>query len=272
MDELRSAPQALIPIWTERTDNQALDQMRARPVLVDVETLHATMRGEVTEICSTSARVLPVGPFFLWKNTEVQVRFRFKDVLYTLYGLTGVTDADNSFCFEFDLVSRRRMQVFSGQLKDAGLLRGNEAQVIAKQQEEQLAAALAEQHESDKAKAEPVKYSSGGSNRRVHSRFSLAAPANLLVINGGAIYRCAVVELSLGGCRVQTTRPLNHPALTRVEVQFVGLGLPLRLPAQIQVKINDHLAGLKYLEVSPRIRERLSILIDELTLKDAPRD
>lgn len=271
MDDL-SKPQALVPLWTKQIGNRVLDQLSVRPVLIDVETLHTTIYGEITQLCSTWARILPVDPFFLWKNTNISVRFRFEDIPYTLCGLASVTNSDNSFHFEFDLVSRELMQVLSVQLKDAGILRSDEVQAIARQQEEQLATPSDDQHEPGEAKQDTVKHSSGDTNRRVHARYGLATPANLRITNGGDVYRCAVIDLSLGGCRVQTAKPLNFPVLTRVEVQFVGLGLPLILPAQIQIKIGDHVAGLKYLEVSPHIRERLSVLLEELTLKGAPRE
>jgi hypothetical protein len=33
-----------------------------------------------------------------------------------------------------------------------------------------------------------------------------------------------------------------------------------------------YIAGLKYVDVCPRIRERLSVVIEELTQKEVPRD
>jgi len=233
--------------------------------------LHATMRGEMLQLCTTWARVLPSDPFFLWQDTRVSVHFRFRDTLYALSGLTGVSDADDSFRFEFDSVSRQRLQVLSRLLQDAGLLRSSELQTCASRQNDRSAAPPAKHEGPEDAKRDPVKYCSSEHNRRAHPRYTLATPAILAIVNGG-VFDCEILELSLGGCRVQTLRPLNCPLLTRVEVEFVGLGIPLRLAAQIQMRSGDYVAGLKYLEVSPRLRERLSDLIGELSEIERPRD
>ena len=68
----------------------------------------------------------------------------------------------------------------------------------------------------------------------------------------------------MGGCRVHTELPSTIELGTQVEVQFVSCGYPLRMPAKIQSKHGDHILGLKYLEMSTRIRERLKSLIWEV--------
>jgi hypothetical protein len=230
-------------------------------MLLDVAMLHATMRAQMLQLCSNWARVLPTDPFFLWKDTETSVCFRFRDTIYTLCGLTGTTESDNSFRFEFDYVSRQRVGVLSVQLKDSGLLGANDMQACARQQED-----CSKPDESDLSKCR-----AGGLDRRMQPRFNLATSATLSIVNGGVVFDCEVIELSRGGCRIKTTRPLNYPLSTRVEVQFVGCGLPLRFAAEVRVKVSDYVIGLKYLEVSPRVQGRLSELIEELATKEAPR-
>lgn len=166
MDDLLSKPQVLVPLWIERTGNGLLDWTSARPVLIEVEMLHATMRGEMLQLCTTWARVLPSDPFFLWQDTRVSVHFRFRDTLYALSGLTGVSDADDSFRFEFDSVSRQRLQVLSRLLQDAGLLRSSELQTCASRQNDRSAAPPAKHEGPEDAKRDPVKYCSSEHNRR----------------------------------------------------------------------------------------------------------
>jgi c-di-GMP-binding flagellar brake protein YcgR len=88
--------------------------------------------------------------------------------------------------------------------------------------------------------------------------------AKLAVVNSDSNLECTVLELSLGGCRVLTDTPNNIEIDTRVEVQFVSCGYPLRMPAKIQVKSGVNILGLRFLAMSSRIQERLQSLIWEV--------
>jgi hypothetical protein len=104
----------------------------------------------------------------------------------------------------------------------------------------------------------------GGIERRRQSRYDLDAKAALTVLQTDKRMAGELLEISSTGCRIFTEEPNQHPARTPVEVQFVGLGLPLRLSAEIQINRTEHVAGLIFKDVRPWTQERLHTLLDDL--------
>ena len=261
--------EALVPLWAEKTGISDLDQMAARPVLIVVSG--KILRGEMLQLTMARARVMPLDPFLLWSSVHVKIRFMCGNVTYNLTGMTISSHADNSFSFDFDSVTRKYMTIEGKRLGDAGLMDkptqqkavltiGSEDPVDTPEKKPDKSAqnatmsALVVRHE------EPP----GGRERRVHRRYDIDAEAKLSVVNSNRTIVCTVLELSLSGCRVHSEIPHGIDRGAMVEVQFVDCGLPLRIAANVQVKTGEHLIGLKFQNMSVRMKERLNNLIWEV--------
>lgn len=264
--------EALVPIWTEKSGISALDKIAWCPVLIDVEALGKVMRGQMLQLTASGASVLPDDPFLIWKSLQVKVSFRFKDVVYALTGMSLVSEKDLNFRFEFDNVTRKSLMILCKTLGEAGLLdAANIEQIFAAKEVEarNAEADAAAPRKEGKLHARLVRHEKppGGRERRIHHRHNLDVNAKLAIVNSDSNFECSVLELSLGGCRVLTEAPNGLELNTQVEVQFVSCGYPLRMPAKIQVKSGTNILGLKFLEMSSRIKDRLHSLIEEVAEK-----
>ena len=261
--------EALVPLWVEETGISALDKKAKRPVLIEMESLGKVMRGRMLQLTASGATIMPNDPILIWNSIYVKVSFRFGDVVYALTGMSMLSEPDFSFRFEFDAVTRKSFIILGKNLGEAGLLDAADVEMIfaAKEAEAQKAEANAEAPpKKNKIHARLVRHEKppGGRERRVHHRYDIDVGAKLAVVNSDSNLECTVLELSLGGCRVLTDTPNNIEIDTRVEVQFVSCGYPLRMPAKIQVKSGVNILGLRFLAMSSRIQERLQSLIWEV--------
>lgn len=264
-----SRTEALVPMWIQKSGNRVLDGMSSRPVLIEVETLGAVLRGEMVELNMCEARVLPGDPLLLWKNVRLTVRFRYADVVYHLSGNTKESYPDHSFTFDFDKVTRQRMGALREQLRNGGYLKSSEIAPEADSTcEEQVPKdAKGEEREPPTEDLSRVRHlpAPSGQERRLHQRHELHVDATVQKISSSNILRCQVLEISLGGCRIYTDRPNDYVLGDRVEVQFVGRGGPFRLSASVQFERAEHLAGLKFTHMSMRTSDRLVDLVRELS-------
>jgi len=273
MEDIVFKTEALIPIWVRNSGISALDKMAERPVLIGVKSLGKVMHGQMLQMTMSGATILPDDSFLIWKSVHVKVSFRFADIVYHLSGMTMLSEPDLSFRFEFDGVTRKSVVILGKKLGDAGLLDAADAEQMYAAKD-----ALANEPEDGsaaKAKKGPLtarlvrhEQPPGGRERRVDHRYDIDANAKLAVINSSFNLECLVLELSLGGCRVYTGSPNNVEHDTQVEVQFVERGYPLRLPARIQVKSGPHILGLRFSEMSERMKERLKNLICEVAERE----
>jgi len=242
--------EALVPIWINDSSSSEPGDSD-RPVLVVVETLGATLRGQMLNLTQSNARILPGEPFLMCSNVRVTVRFRSNDVIYSLSGLTVSSDVDDSFGVTFDQITRQKMTALCGGAKEG-------APAPAPCQEAPRKRPKAEQrrvlHQGPP----------GGLERRVHTRHEMEVAATLVVVEKGIILRCLLLEVSLSGCRLFNENPIRLEQNTAVEVEFCGRGYPLRLGAAIRVKADEHVVGLEFSKASMRTRERLNELIAEL--------
>jgi hypothetical protein len=250
--------------------------MAQRPVLIEVESVGKVIRGQMLRLTMTGATVVPDDPFLIWMSVPVKVSFRYGDVVYALTGMSMASEADLSFSFKFDSVTRKSLMILSKNLGEAGLLDAEDVQQM-------FAAKVAEEAQTEgkpesaavkcKISARLVRHEKppGGRERRVHHRYDIEVDAKLAIINSDSNLNCSVLEMSLGGCRLYTEDPNSIKLDTPVEVQFVECGYPLRLPASIQVKVGDHILGLRFLEMSGRMKERLNNLIWEIAERESEK-
>jgi len=241
---------ALVPIWSEPTSGTGATQTSNRPILIVVETLGATLRGQLLHLTESKAHVLPGEAFLMYSNVRVTLRFRSKDVVYNLSGLTLASDVDDSFWLVFDAVTRQQIVLFVGGAPEA----------------EKVPQAPPLQTQRSKAEQRIVRREPppDGIERRGQTRHELEATATLVVLEKGRTFKCLLIEISLSGCRLFNEVPLTLERDTLVEVEFTGRGYPFRLAAKIRVKSDEHLVGLEFINASPRTLDRLKDLVTEL--------
>jgi len=68
----------------------------------------------------------------------------------------------------------------------------------------------------------------------------------------------------MGGCRIRTNLPFPSGVFRRVETQFQVNGLPFRLAGVTQAIYDPFQVGIRFLDVSERMREQLAQLIEEI--------
>jgi c-di-GMP-binding flagellar brake protein YcgR len=100
--------------------------------------------------------------------------------------------------------------------------------------------------------------------RRKNPRYAVDEAASLLLVNHGSAIPCRILDLSLGGCRVHTTKPFLAGPMVRVEVIFKILGDPLRVPGVTQWTRRKEFLGIRFLDMSERKRAKLVELIEEI--------
>jgi hypothetical protein len=241
--------EALVPIWTEPGDRAYQDETSDRPVLIVVETLGASIRGQLMDLAPTKALVLPTDPFLVCSHVRVTLRFRSRDVVYTLTGLTEPSETDASFYLIFDAVTRMKVEAF--------------VESAAKSLRETPPAAPKRRSKEEQRVVRQVAPPSG-SERRAHPRLRLQANAGMTVLATGIVLRCHVLEVSIGGCRLFSESQIVVEQDELVEVEFAGRGYPLRLAAKTRLKPDQNVIGLEFVNASARTRVRLQELIAEL--------
>lgn len=260
----------LVPLWIVNPGNAALAKMSKRPVMVAIDELGKSFLGHVQELSATHATVVPEGCFYLCKSVYVEIAFRFEQTQYSLTGQAKPSTAERSFRMEFDTVARKTMSTLGVRLGAAGLIESGK--LPASEVEEESSSTKGKQGAVLPGKAVRwVRHESPpeGIERRQHHRYEVDTATRLTLVDGETRIDCTMIELSLGGCRLFFSEPCTLACGTNVEVQFVGDGLPLRLAAVIQVRSHDQVAGLRFVNVVPRMRERLEGLTAEIALGHA---
>ncbi len=102
------------------------------------------------------------------------------------------------------------------------------------------------------------------SQRRACPRYAVESDCTLLLVRQGLSLPCSIADLGLGGCRIQTRERLPVGAGVRVEINFKVNGVAFRFIGVTRWTDGRHLAGIQFLEVSPRRREELVEVIGEV--------
>lgn len=71
-------------------------------------------------------------------------------------------------------------------------------------------------------------------DRRAHQRFAVDEQAGLLIVGHGLSLKGRILDMSLEGCRIQTSAHLPGGGCVRVEVTFTINGLPFRMGGLVQ--------------------------------------
>ena len=99
---------------------------------------------------------------------------------------------------------------------------------------------------------------------RRHKRYDVDSKAVIYLVNIGVRVMGRIQDLSPGGCRIRTDERFSVGIYVRAEVDFHLEGLPFRLPGVTQAIYDKHTIGIRFLDMSERKREQLSMLIEEL--------
>jgi len=256
----------LIPVWLVGSDHPALAQMARRPVLIAVDELDLTMRGQVVDMSRTHAVLMPDSKFYLCKNVYIEISFRFEATRYTLAGSAVPGLSDHNFHMDFDTVSRKTIQGLDWKLQSAGLLNGTPPPEVEPEQEEAVAPANEVVEKIPDGRRIRHEDPPDGIERRAHPRYEVEAYVRLTLVDEGRRLDCTMIDISLGGCRLFFNAPHELKQGLHVEVQFIGDGLPLRLAAVVQVCEYPQVVGLRYINVGARMQERLEWLVGEVAV------
>ena len=105
---------------------------------------------------------------------------------------------------------------------------------------------------------------SAPSERRSQPRYAVDEAATLHFIEVRAQLSGRILDLSMSGCRIRTNERFPVGIYRRVETEFKLDGLPFRLGGVIQSVHDKFTVGIRFLDMSPRKRDQLSFLMDEI--------
>ena len=95
-------------------------------------------------------------------------------------------------------------------------------------------------------------FSRQGAERRAAPRFPVESAGTLRLLSTGASQPCRILEISLGGCRVLTRDRFLAGIRVRVEISFHIRGFLFRFIGVTEWTDRRHLAGIRFVDVSPR--------------------
>ncbi|HEY1895069.1 MAG TPA: PilZ domain-containing protein [Terracidiphilus sp.] len=101
-------------------------------------------------------------------------------------------------------------------------------------------------------------------DRREKPRHSIDTQATVLFIDVRAEISGRIVDLSMSGCRIRTDERFPVGIYRRVETEFKLDGLPFRLGGVVQSIHDKFTVGVRFLDLSPRKRDQLAALMDEI--------
>jgi hypothetical protein len=253
----------LVPLWPEKSGAMDMEWKSERPVLIAIESLGTRVLGKMLEMSPTRAQVLPDVPLLLFNKTRANVSFRVAEIAYSLSGVAITSECDESFLFEFDEVTRSDtvLQRSLG-VTAAHLYEFDDGPPLALSLDKRKRTSAEQRYVLDQPPPDGVE-------RRVDRRQELETHASLLVLQRRQILKCTLIEVSASGCRLYSEVPFHLGKDARVEVEFVGLGQPFRLAAEIKPKDEEHLVGLRFTYMSSRCKERLLELLGDLAEMNA---
>jgi hypothetical protein len=107
--------------------------------------------------------------------------------------------------------------------------------------------------------------------RRAHPRHAVDADAMLLLLHHGSHMPCRVIEIGLGGCRVQTRERFLAGILVRVELTFRIRGIAMRFSGVTEWTDDRHVAGIRFADVPARRLQELDELLQEVAEENAAK-
>lgn len=103
-----------------------------------------------------------------------------------------------------------------------------------------------------------------GRERRQQTRHVVDTRVTILFIDVAARATGLILDLSNSGCRIRTDARFPVGIFRRIEMEFWLDGLPFRLGGVVQSLHDGFTVGIRFLDLSPRKREQLRELIEEI--------
>ena len=100
--------------------------------------------------------------------------------------------------------------------------------------------------------------------RRQQTRHAVDSTATVFLVEVRSNVRGRILDVSLSGCRIRSMERFPVGIYRRVEVEFILDGLPFRLPGVIQSIHDRFTVGIRFVDLSERKREQLSMLMEEM--------
>ncbi len=109
------------------------------------------------------------------------------------------------------------------------------------------------------------------SDRRSAPRLSVDGLASLFLVKHGSSVPCRVVDLSMGGCLLETQKQLLAGIQLRVEVTFKVRGLAFRFNGVTQWTDGRQRIGIRFVDVTSRRKDELVELLREVEQENAEK-
>jgi len=100
--------------------------------------------------------------------------------------------------------------------------------------------------------------------RRAHHRLQCKGIAEMNILPEGPKIAGTLINLSLGGCRIESSKEFQSEPYASVEVQLTVDDSRLRLAGVIRFVEDNVKVGVQFAEVSQRKEEQIRLLITEL--------
>jgi c-di-GMP-binding flagellar brake protein YcgR len=206
----------------------------------------------------------------------VEVTFSIHGVPLRFSGYTQWIRAGNRVGIRFGEVPQRRRGVLKEVLEEIEEKKAIEVEklVSVKKAEVERAielptaqrnAATRQSSRQNGALPAAVKAARDPSKLRAQPRYEVDDTAILYLVRSGSALRGRIQDLSQNGCRIHTEDPFPVGIYTRVEAEFQLQGLPFRLAGVTQAIYDERNVGVRFLDVSPRKREQLDQLMQEIS-------
>jgi c-di-GMP-binding flagellar brake protein YcgR len=109
------------------------------------------------------------------------------------------------------------------------------------------------------------------SDRRSAPRLPVDGMASLLLLKHGSSVPCRVVDLSMGGCLLETERQFLAGILLRVEISFKVQGLAFRFNGVTQWTDGRRRVGVRFVDLPSRRKDELADLLCEVEQLNAAK-
>jgi len=243
-----------------------------RPVLLEVVGGLAGVHTRLLQLNHNTARLRVVDPLLLLPRVAIEVHFRWAGANCVLAGQTDAAAEDGAAILRLDEASRRWLEQQYKVLLAEGLMDAEPEQdwttMLWKGMERAEPTGDGNRREAPvrmipRSQLTRVEHKDPpmDQERRDHPRREVRLEAELSFVNTKVVMVCLLLEISQSGCRVYTEEKMAFGEGAAVEVRFNYDGQPYRLPAHIQVKAHDQLAGLEFDALSERIEQRLQALL-----------
>jgi c-di-GMP-binding flagellar brake protein YcgR len=101
-------------------------------------------------------------------------------------------------------------------------------------------------------------------DRRIQPRLRCRGVAEVVLLRLGRKLPGMLLDLSVGGCCIQTDVPIPPIERPSVEVQLTVNGITLRVAGIVRNMRDDHRAGIEFMDVTPRKADQIIELVKEL--------